>query len=167
MKENKKDYIILIIILSVTCLSVLLATVFNKGKNNLQTSMVNEKPRVEITKIVSVATNGLAEDLKSYIKDNLTVVVYPKVTDKYSSVSYTLNVKNLGDNDIELRSINITPKIGEHLLYTISNLQAGDVVESGDSKMFTVEISYNNEYELDSVTYNEEPIYIMLDFQRR
>ena len=167
MNKDKKDYMILTVILALTVLSVIFATAFNKGKNNLQTSITNEKAKVEISKIVSVATEGLGEDVKSYIKDDLTVVVYPKVEEKHSSVTYNLNIKNLGNNDVVLRSINISPKIGEQLLYTVSNLNAGDVIEKNDSKLFSVEISYNNEYKDYRVPYNNDPIYIVLDFQNK
>ncbi len=167
MNKDKKDYIILTAILTLTVFSVILATAFNKGNNNLQTSLTNEKAKVEINKIVSVATEGLGEDMKSYIKDNLTVVVYPKVEEKNASVMYKLNIKNLGNTDVVLRSINISPKLGDHLLYTIYNLNAGDVIEKNDSRMFSVEISYNNEYSEDFVQYNNDPIYIVLDFQNK
>ena len=39
MSKDKKDYIILTVILALTVFSVILATAFNKGNGNLQTSL--------------------------------------------------------------------------------------------------------------------------------
>ena len=167
MKRDSKDLMILILILVVTFMSGALVFVSNNNNNSLRTSMQTEDKNVEITKIVSVATEGYAEDMRSYIDEKLKAVVYPKVVNKYDRIVYTFNVKNNGKTSVELRGINISPKIGEHLLYTLSNIEAGDILEKGESRVFSVIISYDNEYELESVEYVELPVNITLDFVQR
>ena len=166
MNKEKKDIFILILILTITFASVGFAMIFGI-KDNMQTRMLNERAKAEITKIISISTEGTARDIRSFIKDELTVVVYPEVIEKNSKIIYTMNVKNTGNTDIELNGIDITPKIGNHLLYTISNISVGDVLEIGESKVFSVEISYDNDYELDSVDYKEEAVNIILDFIKK
>lgn len=168
MKKDNRNAIIIGLLITIAFMSVGYALLSNKvNSNELKTSIANAYADVSISTITSVETQGMAEDAKSYINGNTEVVLYPVVREKGDKVIYTINIINNGTKKSELRGIDISPKQEDYEIYSIVNLSAGEELLPGESKMFEIEISYNNEYEQDSVDVKQlKEIKVTLDFTK-
>lgn len=148
MKKDNKNAVIIGLLVTIAFMSVGYALLSTKAdRNELTTSLVDSYSDVSITTIISVDTEGTAEDVKSYISGDTELTLYPKINEKGDKVSYTINIKNNGNKKAELKSIKIRPVAEDYEIYSIQNISAGDELLPGDSKIFTFEVSFNNEYD--------------------
>lgn len=160
-KRQKKDYrnVMIVSLLIVMCfMSVSYAVLSTKMENNkIITFIAPQYNNVRISTISSVTTKGDGIDVKSFISNKNEVTLYPSVTSEEDEVTYTINVVNEGNTATLLKSIDVRGNNDEHLTYSISNLNAGDLLYAQESHMFTITIKYNEEYTGD-LNYDEENV---------
>lgn len=146
MKKDNKNAVIIALLVTIVFMSVGYALLSAEIDNNQMKTSINDTKRrdIKITTITSIETIGNAEDAKSFISGENEVTMYPRLLEFGDTIIYTINVKNDGSTDEMLNSIEV--KTDNSIAYVIDNLSAGDIITSGDSKMFTISLSLNEEY---------------------
>ncbi len=149
MKKDSKNGIIIALIITLVFMSVGYAFVSDGLDNNqLTTYMSNNYKNVKITTISSVETVGEAEDVKSLISGDNELKLYPGLYNIGDEITYTVNVSNEGNVDAVLNSISVISE-DNSIIYTIDNINAGDVIASDDSLMFTIKLSRDENREVE------------------
>ena len=156
LKKDNRNAIIIGLLITIAFMSVGYALLSTKvDQNELKTSVNGAYTDVEITTITSVETQGIAEDVRSFINGKTELVIYPKIVAKGDVITYNVNIKNNGTKKAVLNGIEMSKNEEEQIIYSVSNISVGDEILPGDSKMVTVEVYYDNDYEEEFV-YNEE-----------
>jgi hypothetical protein len=149
VKKDSKNGIIIALIITLVFMSVGYAFVSDGLDNNqLTTYMSNNYKNVKITTISSVETVGEAEDVKSLISGDNELKLYPGLYNIGDEITYTVNVSNEGNVDAVLNSISVISE-DNSIIYTIDNINAGDVIASDDSLMFTIKLSRDENREVE------------------
>ena len=146
MKKDNKNAVIIALLVTIAFMSVGYALLSAEIDNNqMKTSITDAKRKnIKITTITSIETIGNAEDTKSFISNENEVTMYPRLLEFGDTIIYTINIKNDGNIDEVLNSIEV--EADDSIAYVIDNLSAGDIVTAGDSKIFTISLSLNEEY---------------------
>lgn len=168
MNKDNRNAIIIGLLLTIAFMSVGYALLSKKvDKEELKTSINNTYSDVSITTISSVETMGSAQDVRSYISGNTEITIYPKIIEKNDLILYNVNIKNNGDRKAVLKNINITPSHEDNIICSVSNISAGEELLPGDSKMFTIEVMFDEEYEKEYVQTEElKRIKVYLDYSK-
>lgn len=167
MKKENKFAIAATLIIIVAFMSVGITLFSTRIDRNTITTSINSTYRdVSITSITSVETIGSAQDIKSVISGKSSITVSPSINEKGDKVIYTINVKNVGNQNSQLKSIKVEPELAEYLTYSLENINAGDVLEKGDSKMFDFVLSFNDEYFEESVYGDIPEITLTLEYEK-
>lgn len=167
MNKDKRNVMIVVLLVIVACMSVGYALLSTKtDMTRMTTSMNSGYKDVALTTIVNIETEGNGEDTHSEIDGKTSVILYPLVNDVGDKVVYTFNVKNNGTEASELKSIEITPNQDEHVSYYLDNISAGEKLAAQDSKMFTLTVEYNENYDGEAIDSNATKITLNLDYEK-
>ena len=139
---KKKNIVILIM-----CLFVLFITIgyaaFSTALNINGTANIESEWKVEFTNIttgtpVGTATNRTAP---SYTANSATMDVNLEVPG--DSMTYEVTLTNKGTLDAVISEIKAEAAGSEAIIYTISGVKTGDIVEAGDSTNIIIKIEYD------------------------
>lgn len=105
----------------------------------------NAKWNISFTRVIKTEVVGSAKEISEVSYNDLSAsfnVLLPKPSD---SISYEFTISNKGTLDAKLDTINVTPENREMdaILYEISGIEVGDVLNAGESTTLIVKVSYN------------------------
>lgn len=169
MKKDKRNSIIVALLVTIMFMSIGYALLSNRVDDNtdkISTAMVSSYKDVEITTINSIAAEGTAEDLGARLSGKTSITVKPVIRESKDKVMYTVNVKNKGTKASLLKDIEIVPEEEEYYRYVLENINAGDILNPGESLMFTFTVEYNDDYQFEDVKDEAKEITLTLNYEK-
>ena len=118
--------------------------------------------RVEITKVEQTSITGSAEVKEAPSYTGLTANFNVGLTTSSDSITYNIEISNLGTVDVRLNNAVITTEGSSKIKVTKSGIANGDILLAGESKTMAVKISYTGN-ETSEITGN---ININLEYTR-
>ena len=145
--RDKKNIMIVALLVAVVFMSVGYALLSTQIEEKDNSSIVEPLWDVKITAISSTMTEGNGNSLLSTVENRFSVKLNSEIKMPGDKVTYVINVKNNGTIDAKLNSISITPESHSEdiIIYSIEGINAGDELKAGESRLFTVEATYNSE----------------------
>ncbi len=143
--KDKKNTMIGALLVALVFVSVGYALLSTQLEIKGSATIVNPDFDVAITAINSTETEGSGKSLESTVLDSKTAIFSATFVDPGDTVKYVVNVRNQGNLDAKLNAIELNPKdYGEgFIIYTINGIEAGEVLQVGQSKLFEVIAYYN------------------------
>ena len=157
--ENKKKIMLVLILLLFVSLSVGYAfLVLNMSGNTLLTSS-HFKWDIKMNNISSIETVGNARSINTLLNGGVGLFEYSTVGSD-DKIIYTINIVNSGSFDAKLNEI-IVNGIDNYL---IDGIDAGLVIKSGESRLFTFSVNGVNQDNGDETSEDIVKFKLILDF---
>ena len=144
MQKRNKTLIISVCLCICLCLMVAYAA-FATNLTINGTGAISSNWQVEITKVISQNIQGTAANDGEPIASPTAVTFKTLLKSPGDSIDYVVTIENKGTLPAKLESIKTTDMNNPAIIYTVNNLQEGEVLEPSASKEFTVTVAYNNE----------------------
>lgn len=141
-KNDKRDVIIISLLIVVLFLSVGYTLLSIQFRN--MTDEKVEKWNVGFASIGDVSISGSGLDVSNKIENNSVATFEVILKDKNDMVKYNVNVRNNGTLDAKIGSIMLISD-NDSVKFLLENVNAEDVIRSGDSKDISLIATYNNE----------------------
>ncbi len=162
MKRRNRTLIISVGLCMCLCLMVAYAA-FQTQLNINGTSSISSNWQVEITDVVSQNIVGSAANDGEPVFSPTAVTFKTTLQKPGDSIDYVVTVTNNGTISAILDNIDQTATSNPAINYIITDINEGDILDSGDSKKFTVTVEYD-----DAVTTQPEvlssSLTVALDF---
>ena len=157
--KDKKNIMIVLLLLLFTSLSigyVFLGLNMNSGTvlNSLQF-----KWDIKMNNITSIETVGNARSINTLLNGGVAYFEYATIGSD-DKVIYTINIENNGNFDAKLNEI-VVSGIDN---YIIDGINAGVVIKSGESRLFTLSVNGKNSNSIDEIHENIVKFKLILDF---
>ena len=147
MRKNKRNRIILFILIGIVCLMAVGYAAFNTQLEIKGTSSISSKWDIRITNVKESNSYGDAKSIKEEWTD-LTANMEANLYNKGDYIEYEVTIENNGDFDAKLSDIITNVKSSnEAVLITFSGYTKGQVLYKQTSQIIEVKIEYNPEYE--------------------
>lgn len=148
--RDKKNIMIIAILIAITFMSAGYALLSEQIDLRNATTSIKPIWDVKLLSISSIETEGYAESLQESIESKFTAKFASKFHMPGDKITYIINVKNEGNVPAKLNSIDINTEEQnkDFLVYTVDNLNIGDELKAGETKMFTLTIEYSDELDL-------------------
>lgn len=145
--RDKKNVMIVALLIAVVFMSVGYALLSTELDVSGTSKIIDPVWDVKIVSISSTETEGYGTSINASVENKSRAKFNAQFQMPGDKVTYVINVKNEGTMDAKLNSITITPENYSEgfIVYTIDGLEAGDTLNAGESKMFTLSASYNSE----------------------
>lgn len=143
--KDKKNTMIGALLVALVFVSVGYALLSTQLEVKGSATIINPDFDVAITAINSTETEGAAKSLDASVQNSKTATFSATFSEPGSTVKYVVNVRNQGNLDAKLNAIELSPdNYGEgFIIYGINGIEAGEVLQVGQSKMFEVVAYYN------------------------
>lgn len=147
--RDKKNIIIVFLLTAVVFMSAGYALLSAEIDISGSSQIVDPHWDVKITSISSTETEGTGESIEATVQNNFSAKFKAKFKAPGDRVTYVVNVKNGGTIDAKLNSISISPENYNEgfIVYSIEGIEAGNSLQVGESKMFTITATYNKDKE--------------------
>lgn len=96
---------------------------------------------IKFTDIKTIDTIGKAINYENPKLSSYLVSFYAKFEEPGDSLTYEVEVSNLGNIDAELQSINLYSDILDFIDFEYSNIEVGNILKAGEKKKFEVKVS--------------------------
>ena len=144
MKKTNNFYLIIIIALCISCLSISVG--FSAMSTSLSINGGASFEPVGMIRVLSFEQNDIfnvVEHNSSHNTDSISVLLDINGSDGYAT--YNVNITNLGEIDKELSEIENEIFSNEEMEYVINGLELGSVIKAKESVNFTITFKYKNE----------------------
>ncbi len=147
--RDKKNIMIVALLVAVVFMSVGYALLSAQLDVKGTTTIVDPVWDVKITSISSTETEGNATSIDAMVENRFSAKFNAQFQAPGDKITYVVNVKNEGTISAVLNSITITPDdyADGFIVYTIDGLEVGDTLNVGETKVFTISATYNEEIE--------------------
>lgn len=143
MKRKNKNLIISVVLCLCLCLMVAYAA-FQTQLNINGTSSISSNWQVEITNVVSQNIIGSAANDGNPVYSPEAVTFKTLLQKPGDSIDYVVTVTNNGTISAKLDNINKTTSSNPAIIYSITGIEEGDVLDPNETKNFTVTVAYDN-----------------------
>ena len=146
--NEKKNVLIVSLLVAVVFMSVGYALLSAKSNSNNSVQMDDPIMNVEISNVRHTETSGMGDSLSAEVINVYTAGFSFKLTGSMDSVTHTVTVVNNGNMDAMLDSFLTNPmdlNSDEYIVYTITGLDAGDLLPADSMMTFSITARYNDD----------------------
>ena len=163
-KNDKKDVMIMFLLIAILILSVGYTLLSIQFRNMADGK--TEKWNVGFNSIGNISIDGTGLDINNNIENNSVATFEVILRDTNDKVKYNVNVRNSGTIDAKIGSIMLVPD-NNYVKFSLENVNAEDVIKSGESKNFSLIATYNAENTDNSVLPVHCKLNLILDIVQK
>lgn len=149
MEESHKSSLILILLALVFVMGIGFAA-FTQNLNITSSASISSTWDVHIENIEVASEINQGKNISATVgNDKLSANFKASLMIPSSAVTYNITVKNSGNISAKLNSIIFDNSQNDAIKYTYSNIAKDDIIESEQTKTFSVTVSFDENYTTD------------------
>ena len=143
MQSNKKNKIIITMIVMIFFLTIVYAT-FSASLSISGTGSIASNWDIHFSNIETTTISGKASNLTLPEASGLRAVVNADFKMPGDYITYRLTLTNAGTLNAIVNNINAIKAGSDAIIFTIEGLKKGDIINKGQSKTFTLKVEFDS-----------------------